>query len=118
MFDAFPAPEARIAALASQPIDARNEGWLLLAIEFSTHSARNSAVMAAFTASYGRLHAGLAQLAGQDAGPLGAQHWATVVLALSNGLTLARRMDPDGVPADLMASTLALLLRADQPSAS
>jgi AcrR family transcriptional regulator len=118
LFEAFPAPEARLAALASQPIDARNENWLLLAIEFWTHSARNDDVMAAFRASYGRLHKGVAELAGQDAGPLGAHHWATVVLALSNGLTLARRIDPDSVPADLMASTLALLQRPNQPSAS
>ena len=118
LFESFPTPEARLAALASQPIDARNENWLLLAIEFWTHSARNPDVMAAFTASYRRLHKGLAELAGKDAGPLGAPHWATVVLALSNGLTLARRIDPDSVPADLMASTLALLQRADEPSAS
>lgn len=109
LFDRYPTTEARLAALASQPIDPRNERWLLLAIEFRTQSARNPSLMAAFASSRQRLHAGLAELVQGDPGPLGAQHWATVVLALTNGLTLERLIDPDGVPADLMASTLALL---------
>lgn len=61
------------------------------------------------------MHTGIAELAEQDPGPLGAQSWATVALALTNGLTLERLIDPDGVPPDLMATTLALL---HEPTAS
>ncbi|MGH2840712.1 MAG: TetR/AcrR family transcriptional regulator [Solirubrobacteraceae bacterium] len=117
LFEQFPTPEARLAALAPAPIDPRNERWLLLMIEFCTQSASNPVLFEQFATRYRRMHAGLAALATQDAGPLGAQHWATIVLALTNGLTLHRLVDPDGVPADLMATTLGLLHRAGTTSA-
>lgn len=105
LFEHFPTTETRLAALAAQPTDPRNERWLLLAIEFWTRSASNPALLAEFASRYRRMHTGLAELAAQDPGPLGA-HWATVVLALTNGLTLERLIDPDGVPQNLMATTL------------
>lgn len=111
LFEHFPTAEMRLAALAAQPIDPRNERWLLLAIEFWTQSARNPALLADFARRYQRMHTGLAELAAQDPGPLGAQHWATIALALTNGLTLERLIDPDGVPHDLMAAALGLLHR-------
>jgi len=115
LFERFPESDARLAALAAQPIDPDNERWLLLAIEFWTQAARNPALLAEFARRYRRMHTGIAELAEQDPGPLGAQSWATVALALTNGLTLERLIDPDGVPPDLMATTLVLL---QDPTAS
>lgn len=116
LFERFATTETRLAALAAQPIDPRNERWLLLAIEFWTQSASNPALLAEFASHYRRMHAGLVELAMHDPGPLGAQHWATVALALTNGLTLERLIDPDGVPPDLMATTLALVHSLGPPS--
>jgi len=115
LFERFPTADARLAALAAQPVDPRNERWLLLAIEFWTRSARNPALLAEFARRYRRMHTGLAELAAQDPGPLGARQWAIVVLALTNGLTLERLIDSDGIPHDLMATTLALLDCAGTP---
>ena len=103
--------EERLAALAAQPIDPANQRWLLVAIEFWTQSAGHPEHLARFAAFYRRLHAGLAELAEPNPGPLGARNWATVVLALTNGLALHRLLDADGVPDDLMAATVALLVR-------
>lgn len=113
LFELVPTTEARLAALASVPSDPRNERWLLSAIEFCAQSAGNSGVLTEFAARYRRMHDGLAELASQDPGPLGARQWAIVTLALTNGLTLERLIDPDGVPPDLMANTLALVHRPE-----
>jgi AcrR family transcriptional regulator len=83
--------EMRLKALARQPIDDRNAQFLLLAIEFWVHAAREPAVLEAFS----------------QASPLGIDRWAIVTLALSNGLALERLIDPSGVPDDLMASVQA-----------
>ena len=98
--------EARLRALAQRPVDARDTQFLLLAIEFWTHAAREPAVHEAFAARYRRFRASLAALGPQDS-PLGSERWAIVTLALTNGLTLERLIDPDGVPGDLMAAVQA-----------
>jgi AcrR family transcriptional regulator len=98
--------DARLRALARQPIDDRNAQFLLLAIEFWVHAAREPAVLEAFSQRYRRLRAGLAAI-GPQATPLGIDRWAIVTLALSNGLALERLIDPSGVPDDLMASVQA-----------
>jgi len=95
--------EARLAALAQQPADERNAQFLLAAIEFWVHAAREPVLLAAFSERYRRLRASLAELA-PAGGPLEPGGWAIVTLALSNGLSLERLIDPDGVPADLMAA--------------
>ena len=95
--------EARLDALARQPTDDRNARFLLLSIEFWVHAAREPVLLEAFAERYRRLRTELAELA-PPASPLGAERWALVTLALSNGLALERVIDPDGVPGDLMAA--------------
>ena len=102
----------RIAALARQPVDDRNAQFLLLAIEFWVHAARDPALLDAFAASYRRLRRKLAELAPGGA-PFDDETWATMTLALSNGLALERIIDPDAVPDDLMAAVQQRVLRAE-----
>ncbi|HWC27125.1 MAG TPA: TetR/AcrR family transcriptional regulator [Solirubrobacteraceae bacterium] len=102
--------EARFAALARQPIDERNTQFLLLAIEFWTHAAREPAVLEEFSRRYRRFRSELAALGPQDSS-LGVERWAIVTLALANGLALERVIDPTGVPTDLMAAVQARIAR-------
>ena len=102
--------EAKLAALARQPTDDRNAQFLLLSIEFWGHAARDPALLGAFAASYRGLRAKLAELAPASA-PFDGETWATMTLALSNGLALERLIDPDGVPDDLMAAVQQRVLR-------
>ena len=95
--------EGRFRALADRPVDARNTQFLLLAIEFWTHAAREPAVLEEFSARYRQFRAALAELGPQDS-PLGTDRWAIVTLALANGLALERLIDPTGVPDDLLAA--------------
>ena len=102
--------DARFRALAEQPTDERNTQFLLLAIEFWAHAAREPAVLEEFSQRYRRLRAGLAAIGPQDS-PLGVDRWAIVTLALANGLALERLIDPAGVPGDLMAAVQARIAR-------
>lgn len=102
--------EARMAALARRPIDAREARFVLLAIEFWVHAARDPATLAAFSERYRRMREGLAEI-GPKHTSLGSERWALVSLALSNGLALERLIDPGGVPGDLMAAVQTRLLR-------
>jgi len=95
--------EAKLEALARQPVDESRAQFLLLAIEFWVHAAREPALLAAFSDSYRRLRSKISELAPQDAA-FDQQRWAILTLAFSNGLALERLIDPDGVPDDLMAS--------------
>ncbi|MDP2711875.1 MAG: TetR/AcrR family transcriptional regulator [Solirubrobacteraceae bacterium] len=109
------APTAEnLAALAAQPVEERNARFLLLSIEFWVHAAREPALLDAFSERYRRLRASLAELAPHDSA-LGAERWALVTLALSNGFALERLIDPDGVPGDLMADVQARLLAGIRP---
>jgi AcrR family transcriptional regulator len=110
MFAPHDNDDDKLAALASQPVDARNSQFLLLTIEFWVHAAREQALLDAFSASYRRLRSKIGELA-PEASPFDQQRWATVTLALSNGMALERLIDPDGVPDDLMASVQRRLLR-------
>lgn len=103
--------ESRFRAIARRPVDARNTQFLLLSIEFWTHAAREPAVLEAFSASYRRLRASLAEL-GPQSGPLDSERWAIVTLAVNNGLALERLIDPTGVPDDLMGVVQARLARS------
>lgn len=98
--------EARLRTLAERPADERDTQFLLLAIEFWTHAAREPAVHEEFSARYRRFRASLAALGPRDS-PLGSERWAIVTLALTNGLALERLIDPAGVPSDLMAAVQA-----------
>jgi AcrR family transcriptional regulator len=103
----------RLAALARQPVDDRNAQFLLLAIEFWVHAARDAGLLDAFGASYRRLRSRLAELA-PDGAPFDRETWATMTLALSNGLALERLIDPDSVPDDLMAAVQQRILGAER----
>ena len=105
--------EARLRALADQPVQERNARFLLLSIEFWVHAAREPALLDAFSERYRRLRASLADLAPQDS-PLDPHRWALVTLALSNGFALERLIDPEGVPGDVMADVQARLLAPER----
>jgi AcrR family transcriptional regulator len=108
LFDQHPLGPSRRDALAAAPVQPSNQQWLLVAIEFRVHSARQPDLLDQLAARYRRLRAGLAKLAVRET-PLGPDRWAVVTLALANGLALERLIDPAGVPPDLMASAQALL---------
>ncbi len=102
--------DARFRALAERPVDERNAQFLLLAIEFWTHAAREPEVLEEFSAAYRRFRSGLAALGPRDS-PLGSERWAMVTLAFAHGLALERLIDPSGVPDDLMAALQAQIAR-------
>ncbi len=66
LFDQHPSGPSRLSALAQRPVEARNEQWFLLAIEFWVHAARDPPLLDQFAGRYRRLRAGLARLAGKD----------------------------------------------------
>ena len=101
-----------LAALARQPTDPRNAQFVLLEVEFLVYAARDPQLLREFAERYRRLRARLAQLAPQGT-PLGAEPWAIVTLALSNGLALERLIDPGGVPDDLMTAVQYRIARPD-----
>lgn len=103
-----------LAALAHRPAEDRNAQFLLLQIEFLVHAAREPALLEEFSERYRRLRSSFAQLAPAST-PLGAEPWAVVTLALSNGLALERLIDPVGVPDDLMAAVQSRIVRPDRP---
>ncbi len=102
-----------LAALASQPVEARATQFVLLEIEFLVHASHQPALLHEFSQRYRRLRSSLVQLAPAST-PLGPEAWATVTLALSNGLALERLIDPDGVPSDLMAAVQYRIVRPDR----
>ncbi len=106
----------KLAALARRPVDDEHPQYVLLMIEFWVHAARDPALLEAFSDSYRRLRAKLAEIAPDDA-HFGRDRWATVTLALSNGMALERLIDPGGVPDDLMASAQRRLLGPEPPAA-
>ncbi len=103
-----------LAALARQPTEERNTQFLLLSIEFFVHAARDPALLDGFAVRYRRLRAGLAQIGPAAAELGGAERWAMVTLALSNGFALERLIDPESVPDNLMATVQTRLLRSSQ----
>lgn len=94
--------DAKLRALAEQPIDERNAQFLLLTIEFWVHAAREPAVLDEFALRYRMMRSKLREMA-PEGRSFDAERWAMVTLALSNGLALERLIDPTGVPGDLMA---------------
>ena len=103
--------EGKIAALAAQPVDERSSRFLLLSIEFWAQAMNEPELRAGFAASYGRLRSKLAELAPPCA-PLDGESWALTTIALSNGLSLERMIDPGGVPDDIMATVQRGILSA------
>lgn len=95
-----------VAALARQPVEEANARFLLLAMEFWIHAAREPELLEAFSARYRHMRESLARSAPQST-VLGPERWAIATLALSNGLALERLIDPAGVPEDVMAAVQA-----------
>lgn len=110
--------DSRLDALANRPVDPRADAWLLLCIEFWVHSAHRPEHLAAFAGAYRRMRTALAELVAEQPGRLGAERWAIVTLALTNGLALERLVDPEGVPEDLMAETMRSLMEDAPVSAN
>lgn len=108
--------DAKLAALADQPVDDARSQFLLLTIEFWVHAAREPALLDEFSQRYRRLRSKLAEIAPAGA-PFDEARWAIVTLAVSNGLALERLIDPDGVPHDLMASVQQRLFQPESGNA-
>jgi AcrR family transcriptional regulator len=108
LLDENPTGEAKLAALARQPVDERNVRFSQLSIEFLVHARRDPTLLADYAERHRRLRSSMAALAPCD-GVLGPTGWALVTLALSNGLALERLIDPDGVPDNLMATVQSLI---------
>jgi AcrR family transcriptional regulator len=98
--------EDALAALARQPVEAANAQFLLLAIEFWIHAAREPELLQAFAARHRHVRESFARSAPQTT-VLGPERWAIATMALSNGLALERLIDPAGVPDDVMAAVQA-----------
>ena len=107
-------PGALVAALARQPVAEANAQFLLVAIEFWVHAAREPALLEEFSARHRHLRASLAEIAPAGAA-LGPDRWAIVTIALSNGLALERLIDPAGIPGDLMGVVQARMVRPSVP---
>jgi AcrR family transcriptional regulator len=104
--------EELLAALARQPVDQDNARFLLVAIEFWTHAAREPELLQAFAARHRHLRESFARYAPQTT-VLGPERWAIATMALSNGLALERLIDPAGVPDDVMAAVQAQIARSE-----
>lgn len=109
LFAEHPMRQDRVSTIAERPVNVRDQQFFLLAMEFWLHARRDPDLLDQFAARYRRLRAGLAALATEAETPLGAEGWAIVTLAISNGLALERSIDPDGVAADLFANTQRLI---------
>jgi len=108
LFDGRPEGQSMLSALAERQIDQRDDQWFLVMIEFCVHAAREPVLREQVAVRYRRVRAGLARMAIEGT-PLGADGWALVTLALANGLTIERLIEPHAVPADVMAAAQRLL---------
>ncbi len=103
---------------------AAEPGWQLLYIEFWLFAMRDPEAHRLLAATRYRLRQAIAGLAeetqrryGLDTGIPGAS-WATIILALSNGLALERLIDPGAVPGDLLATIVSRLTAQPPPAGS
>lgn len=97
---------------------ADGEQWALLSAEFWLHSLRNrelvpkmAARQRAGRAALARVIEGLCAQMGVT-GPIPAQDWASVMLAVDDGLVLQEALDPTAVPDDLRLRALILFVQA------
>jgi AcrR family transcriptional regulator len=90
--------------------------WLILLIEFWAQAARDPKLRPKFAERHARLRAEIAEVLAERAAKLGtrlrlpADHLATLLLALTNGMVVEQLADPGGVPDGLYGRALDLLL--------
>ena len=95
----------------------RNREWITLFFEFVAYAARDPAFGAQFSERFKRFWAALARLVEERARrheidlPLPAEHVAIALDATGIGFMIARIVDPDAAPDDLLGSTLSFMLR-------
>jgi AcrR family transcriptional regulator len=94
----------------------REPEMVLLFMEFWAYAVRNPEVRTRFAARYAEVRASLARIIGDGARELGVElarppeHLATAIDALADGFALQRLADPESVPDELFADSLAMLL--------
>jgi AcrR family transcriptional regulator len=91
--------------------------WLILLIEFWAEAARDPKLRPKFAQRHARLRAAVREVVVERSTRLGyslslpADELATLLIALTNGMAVERLADPAGVPGDLYARALDIILR-------
>jgi AcrR family transcriptional regulator len=113
------APLRRVGASVGEEFSAYLAGrrrWLILLIEFWAAAARDPALRPKFAARHASLRAAVSEVVAERAAQLGYEpllpvdDLATLLIALTNGMAVERLADPTGVPEDLYARALDILL--------
>jgi AcrR family transcriptional regulator len=113
------APPRRIGAAVGKEFAAyvrQRRRWLTLLIEFWAQAARDPKLRPKFAERHGKLRSAIAEVLAERTDKLGLQlalspdQLATVLIALTNGMAVEHLADPQGVPKDLYAHALDLLL--------
>jgi AcrR family transcriptional regulator len=90
--------------------------WLILLIEFWAEAARDPKLRPKFAQRHAGLRAAVGEVVAERAErldyelPLPADHMATLLIALTNGMAVELLADPAAVPEDLYARALDILL--------
>jgi len=90
--------------------------WLILLIEFWAEAARDPMLRPKFARRHAGLRAAVGEVVAERAArldyelPLPADHMATLLIALTNGMAVELLADPAAVPEDLYARALDILL--------
>jgi AcrR family transcriptional regulator len=90
--------------------------WLILLIEFWAEAAHDPKLRPKFAQRHAGLRAAVGEVVAERAArlhyklPLPADHMATLLIALTNGMAVELLADPAAVPADLYARALDILL--------
>jgi AcrR family transcriptional regulator len=86
--------------------------WSALYVEAWAHAVRHPEFAARLIEHHRALHGELAAMVAEQAPgfplPLPAERIAAMLLALGNGFAMEHRLDPDGVPAEVMPQLLAV----------
>jgi AcrR family transcriptional regulator len=94
----------------------RRRRWLILLIEFWAEAARDPNLRPKFAERHAALRAAVSDVVAERAArldyelPLPADHMATLLIALTNGMAVELLADPAAVPEDLYARALDILL--------
>lgn len=91
-------------------LDWVEESWCLLVSEFWLHALRHPPVRSRLAELYGRFRCGLAPLLeGLTPSGVTGEELAGVVIALYQGLSLQRHVDPDAIGVDVIKNVLVAL---------
>jgi AcrR family transcriptional regulator len=113
------APQRQVGAAVGREFAAyvrQRRRWLTLLIEFWAQAARDPKLRPKFAVRHGKLRSAIAEVLAERADKLGLQlalspdQFATVLIALTNGMAVEHLADPRGVPKDLYGHALDLLL--------